>query len=136
MQHVVVNEVNIAVFELVKMTGNSKEELLAAAARAEADGYTLSCKIPDPIDPVDLNAFEHFHSSPAPVIDPDAEVQLDIADQVNMYSDRCRYEFKRLLDGGDKRWVCIIHHTNSRHEVDGPLSQVQCLFLDPYPREE
>lgn len=132
--HIEVNETNIAVFELVKFTGNTREQLLESAAKAAEDGYVLHCKIPDPEDPVAVNAFEHFESTPAPVINPD--VQVDIHDQVNTYSDRCRYELKKVLEGGDKQWICIIHHTNSRHEVDGPLSQVQCLFLDPYPKED
>ena len=66
--HVEVNETNIALYELVKMTGNSKEELLKNAREAEESGYTLYCKIPDPEAPLEVNAFEHFDSEPAPKI--------------------------------------------------------------------
>lgn len=64
--HVEVNETNIALFDLVRLTGNSKEMLLQSAREAEANGYILSCMIPDPDGPVQVNAFEHFDSEPAP----------------------------------------------------------------------
>lgn len=54
-----VNEENILRFSLVQLTGNSKEDLLAAAARAEEEGYVLTCRIPDATDDVlQTNIFE------------------------------------------------------------------------------
>jgi hypothetical protein len=118
--HVEVNETNIAVFELVQMTGNSREVLLNAAAEAAKKGYILHCQIPDPEDPIEVNAFEHFESEKAP----------DVSDEVNTFSNRCRYELLRSEEG-PMIWFCIIHHAKSKHHIVGEDSQAQCLFLDP-----
>ncbi len=123
--HVEVNETNIAVFDLARLTGNSREDLLDAAAKASADGYVLSCRIPDPDDKLEVNAFEHFESEKAP----------SVSDLVNTYSYQCRYEEKWTDEVGDV-WVCIIHHTNSRHVVTSSDAKLPCLFLDPYPMED
>lgn len=54
-----VNEENIVRFSLVQLTGNSKEALLEAAARAVEEGYVLTCRIPDATDDVlQMNIFE------------------------------------------------------------------------------
>lgn len=71
--HVEVNETNIAVYDLVKLTGNAREDLLSRAAEAEENGYTLYCEIPDPQGPIEVNAFQHFGSSPAPKAKPQKE---------------------------------------------------------------
>lgn len=123
-----VNETNIDLFQLELLTGNSREDMLNAAAEAAREGYTLSCQIPDSSEEIKFNAFEHLDSTPAP--------KVEVSDQVNTYSDGCRYEQRRVLDGGEKTWICIIHHTNSRHEVIDETSRVPCLFLDPYVLED
>lgn len=64
--HVEVNETNIAVYELEKLTGNSKEVLLENAEQAQRNGHILYCQIPD--REVRVNAFEHFDSEPAPKV--------------------------------------------------------------------
>lgn len=54
-----VNEENIVRYNLVQLTGNSKEELLTAAKQAEENGYVLTCRIPEPADDVlQMNIFE------------------------------------------------------------------------------
>jgi hypothetical protein len=63
-----VNETNIAIYELEKLTGNTKEVLLARAAEAEENGITLFCKIPNPDDPIHVNAFQHFGATDAPKV--------------------------------------------------------------------
>lgn len=67
--HVEVNETNIALYELVKLTGNSEEDLLKAAKEAQKSGYTLCCQISDEV--IEVNAFEHFYSEPAPKVRDD-----------------------------------------------------------------
>lgn len=62
--HVEVNEQNIALYELEKLTGNPKDVLLQAAREAEVAGHTLYCRIPDELRHV--NAFEHYDSVKAP----------------------------------------------------------------------
>ena len=60
--HVEVNEKNIARFDLVKLTGNTKEELLNHAEEASKSGYILTCRIPMPEDPIEVNVFEAFEA--------------------------------------------------------------------------
>lgn len=62
MPQVEVNELNIAVFELVQLTGNTKEELLVAAREAEASGHVLYCQIPD--EEGHINVFKHGRGVP------------------------------------------------------------------------
>jgi hypothetical protein len=54
-----VNEENIVRYNLVQLTGNTKEALLTAAMQAEKNGYVLTCRIPEPSDDVlQMNIFE------------------------------------------------------------------------------
>jgi hypothetical protein len=53
-----VNEENIVKYDLVRLTGNTKEDLLAAAARAEEEGYVLTCRIPEVTDVLHMNVFD------------------------------------------------------------------------------
>ena len=56
---VVINEENILKFDLVRLTGNSREALLAAALEAQDSGYVLMCKIPTPdSDKIEVNVFD------------------------------------------------------------------------------
>jgi hypothetical protein len=58
--NVEVTEENILKYDLVQLTGNSKEALLQAAKEALESGYTLTCRIPDPVDDVlHMNIFQH-----------------------------------------------------------------------------
>lgn len=57
--NVEVNEENILKYGLVQLTGNTKEELLQAAKEAEASGYTLTCRIPEVEDVLEVNIFQH-----------------------------------------------------------------------------
>jgi hypothetical protein len=61
-----VNEENIALFALDKLTGNSVGELLAAAGRAEEEGYVLTCRV-KPEDVLEHNVFSSFDAEPAKV---------------------------------------------------------------------
>ena len=66
--HVEVNERNIKMYELVALTGNSVEELLAAAARAAEEGYTLMCEVPElDEDLIHMNVFDTVEGE---VVDP------------------------------------------------------------------
>lgn len=79
--HVEVTEVNIDLFGLDKLTGNSKEDLLDAAKRAAEEGYVLSCRIPDPQESQTVNIFDHFESESAPEVEeqkPDENVQVTV----------------------------------------------------------
>lgn len=53
-----VNEENIIKYGLVQFTGNTMEMMLLAARRAEVEGYTLLCEIPDD-NKIDINVFDH-----------------------------------------------------------------------------
>lgn len=74
--HVEVNEQNIILYGLVQLTGNSAEEMLLAARRAELDGYVLTCEVPD-TDDININIFESAESTPA---EPTIEHQNRIMD--------------------------------------------------------
>ena len=63
--HVEVTEENISIFDLVKFTGNSREDLLKAAYEAKDAGHVLYCQIPDAAERK-INVFEHFQSEPSP----------------------------------------------------------------------
>lgn len=75
--HVEVNEQNIILYGLVQLTGNSAEEMLAAARRAELDGYVLTCEVPD-TDDIAINVFESAGSTPA---EPEIQHQNRIMDK-------------------------------------------------------
>lgn len=53
-----VNETNIILYNLVELTGNSAEDMLLAARRAELEGYVLTCQVPDDLL-IDFNVFTH-----------------------------------------------------------------------------
>ena len=64
--HVEVNEQNIILFGLVQLTGNSAEEMLAKAAEAREEGYTLTCEIPSIAeDLIKVNMFDAAGSEEA-----------------------------------------------------------------------
>lgn len=131
--HVEVNETNIAIYDLVQLTGNTKELLLQRAREAEHEGFTLTCRIPNPNDRLEVNAFEHFQSEPDPELGPVAEA-LSSGQALGTDGVRCRYEL-RYTDEVGEVWVCIIHGNNSKHDVTGPDSDVPCLTIDPYHTE-
>lgn len=58
------------------------------------------------------NVFEHMESTPS----------------------ACRYKQEWTDEVGDV-WVCVLHHSNSKHEVTGHESTVPCLAIDPYEEE-
>lgn len=59
-----INEQNIVKYNLVQLTGNTTEELMTAAAEAEANGYVLSCRIPDVDELLEHNVFESVNGDP------------------------------------------------------------------------
>jgi hypothetical protein len=68
---VAVTEQNIIEYGLDKLTGNTKDELLAAAARAAEFNQVLHVKIPDVEGgdteaPTERNTFEHYSDMPEP----------------------------------------------------------------------
>jgi hypothetical protein len=61
-----VNEQNIVLYGLVQLTGNSAEVLLRHAEQAKAEGYVLTCRIPDVEETIDMNVFESTESEISP----------------------------------------------------------------------
>jgi hypothetical protein len=74
--HVEVNEENIALYELERLTGNPKHILLENARQALNNGHVLYCQIPDELHHV--NAFENFGSKPAPKVEVDSVIVEDL----------------------------------------------------------
>lgn len=79
--HVEVTESNIKIFDLVKFTGNTEEELLQAAKEAKESGHVLWCQIPDR-EEVNVNAFEHFGAEDAPVVGRTVEHESSVAEDL------------------------------------------------------
>ncbi len=110
-----VNEENIDLFALAKLTGNTREEMLSQAADAAEAGYILSVNIPD--TELHHNVFENY-------------VATVVGGQENV---RCRYELKDTIIG--QIWTCIIHMHASKHNVD-EASDKPCLKIDPVNSED
>lgn len=76
--HVEVNAFNIDFYELDKLTGNSKEDLLARANESLEHGVTLFCKIPDPVAATERNVFDAFNAEKAPDVEQPAESDISV----------------------------------------------------------
>jgi hypothetical protein len=103
-----VNEANIDLYDLVKMTGNSREFLLSKAAEAAEHGTVLSCRVPDDIV-LEQNVFDVYKDE---YVDP-------------RRIEECRYE--ETIDG---RLVCVFHNQPSKYDVD-ISSNKPCLMVEP-----
>jgi hypothetical protein len=111
-----VNEKNIDKYNLVELTGNSREDMLSAAAEARINGHNLSCNVPD--DQVETeNVFDIYESEP---VDP-RRLQ------------GCGYE-EREDNEGNKYQVCLLHGKTSRHDLNVNPNAL-CLLMDPHPQE-
>jgi hypothetical protein len=110
--HVEVNEANIDRYQLVQLTGNSREDMLSAAADAATKGHVLSCNVPDD-QVIEQNVFDVYEGEH---VDP-------------RRLNACGYE-KREIEGGGEIWVCIIHGKSSRYDVSAD-SRLPCIQVDP-----
>ena len=112
--HVEINEANIDKFNLVELSGETREFLLSQAADAAAADppHVLSCNVPDDLV-LEQNVFDVY--------------QGEHVDPARLKG--CGYE-KREVDGGDDIWVCIVHGKSSRYDVAAD-SHVPCLQVDP-----
>jgi hypothetical protein len=103
-----VNEANIDRYELVKLTGNTREFLLSQAAEATANGTVLSCQVPDELV-LEQNVFDVYQDEH---VDP-------------RRVEGCRYD--QSMDGV---WMCVVHGEPSKYEVDS-TSEKPCYKIDP-----
>lgn len=110
------NEKNIDKYNLVELTGNSREFMLSQAADARVNGHTISVNVPD--DQVETeNVFDIYESEH---VDP-RRLQ------------HCGYE-EIQDDQGAKYQVCLLHGKTSRHNLDEHPT-APCLVMDPNPME-
>ncbi len=105
-----VNEENIELFSLVKMTGNSREDMLSWAADARANGLIVSVKIPD--NELHQNVFDNYLSH--------------IVEELP--NSKCRYEEEWTLEG--EIMMCVIHGETSKHDAHTD-ADAPCLRVDP-----
>lgn len=112
--HVEINETNIDKFDLVGLTGNSREHLLNEAANAKTKGHVLSCNVPDNLV-LEQNVFDVYEGEH---VDP-ARLK------------GCGYEEREDTEGG-KHMVCVMHNKVSRHSV-AIDPHAPCLQVDPNP---
>lgn len=109
-----VNEANIDRYNLVELTGNSREFMLSEAANASANGHILSVNVPDDLV-LEHNVFDVYESEH---VDP-RRLQ------------GCGYEERDSTDGA-KYLVCVLHGKTSRHDLSVDPS-APCLLIDPDP---
>lgn len=107
-----VNEANIDKFNLVELTGNSRELMLSRAAEASLEGHVLSCNVPDELV-LEQNVFEVYESEH---VDP-------------RRLNGCGYE-QREDTGGGQHWICVIHGKTSRRDVLADPN-APCIQVDP-----
>lgn len=110
--HVEVNEQNIDLYNLIELTGNSREEMLSRAAEAREQGHILSCDVPDNLV-IKQNVFEVYESEH---VDPKR-------------LRGCGYEKREIAEGGEI-WVCVMHGKSSRYDVSAD-SHLPCIQVDP-----
>ncbi len=87
-----VNEVNIDRYQLVALTGSTREEMLNRAAEAAESGYVLSCEVPDD-QVIEHNVFDTY--------------QDEYVDSRRLVS--CMYETVLSSETNDEYYVCIQH---------------------------
>lgn len=110
--HVEINEANIDKYNLVELSGNSREHLLNEAANAKVKGHILSCNVPDELV-LEQNVFDVYESEH---VDP-------------RRIHHCGYEEREDADG-NKYMVCVLHNKTSRHDVSKE-PEAPCLQVDP-----
>lgn len=112
--HVELNEKNIDKYNLVELTGNTREFMLSQAADARVNGHTISVNVPDELVETE-NVFDVYESE---VVDP-ARLR------------HCGYEEREDTEGG-KHYICLLHGKTSRHNLDEHPT-APCLVMDPDP---
>jgi hypothetical protein len=110
--HVELNETNIDKYNLVELTGNSREHMLNEAANAAAKGHILSVNVPDELV-LEQNVFDVYESEH---VDP-------------RRLNHCGYE-EREDEDGNKYMVCVLHNKTSRHDISKE-PEAPCLQVDP-----
>lgn len=126
---------NILEYGLDTITGNNRSVLLARAAEMEANGFELFVNLPDVMGgeqeaPTERNVFEHFN---AELPEPDGATHSQSSLNLSTHPQPvvpCSYAY-RLLDTGERKWICLIHDSPSRHPI-GVTSSAPCLVIDPY----
>lgn len=117
--HVEVNEANIDKYNLVELTGESREKLLSAAAEAALSNMVFSCNVPDETV-ASHNVFEVFESEH---VDP-------------RRLNGCGYE-KRMDVDDNEHWVCVVHGKVSRKDVlADPHAPCMQVDTDVVPTKE
>lgn len=110
------NEKNIDKYNLVELTGNSREFMLSQAADARKNGHNISVNVPDEVVETE-NVFDIYESEH---VDP-RRLQ------------HCGYEEVEDTDG-NTHLVCLLHGKTSRHNLsEHPTAP--CLVMDPNPME-
>lgn len=110
-----INEKNIDKYNLVEMSGETREFLLSQAAEARVNGHTLSANVPDELVETE-NVFDIYESEH---VDP-RRLQ------------HCGYE-DREDEEGTHYLICLLHGKTSRHNLDeNPTAP--CLLMDPHPQ--
>lgn len=122
-----VTEENIDQYDLVRLTGKSKAELLSLAVLEWLEGNEFWVRIPDVAGgdteaPTDRNVFEHFTELPV----PDGHMHEQKA--ANLF-DECSYKLGVDMVGRGL-WVCVVHAVGSKYPVDGD-SHAPCLIMEP-----
>lgn len=124
-----VTPVNIDAYDLVTVTGNTREDLLARAAEALVEGHgDFYVIIPDVLGgdteiPTERNVFEHYDGLPEPDGYTHEQASIDLARA-------CSYKLEFTSDG-KSFYICQKHNTLSKHAVDA-TSHTPCLAIDPY----
>ena len=113
--HVEVNEANIDLYQLVTLTGNSREFLLSEAANAAANGHVLSVNVPDD-QVIEQNVFDVYESEH---VDP-------------RRLNGCGYEIIPDVDG-EEHLVCVVHGKTSRRDILAD-PHAPCIQVDPDER--
>lgn len=122
MAYVELNEVNIDLYNLVELTGNSKKAMLEKAREAAETGHILSVNVPDEMI-IEQNIFEQF---PAEVID-----EVITVEQVPHEEEQYPCIFTTIVDPHQGSIeICVLHGQPSSRPVT-PGSNVPCQALLP-----
>jgi len=133
---ILVTTSSIVEYGLDKLSGNTKEDLMARVDQMKAEGYDLYINLPDAEGgdteaPKERNVFEHFSDElpePDGVAHSQEAVNLYGTDYISDDTD-CHYVKVETFTGRVK-WVCKFHGMESKHDL-WAHPNAPCTSVDP-----
>jgi len=133
---ILVTASTIMEYGLDKLTGNSKEDLLARVEEMKVSGYDMYVNLPDAEGgdteaPNERNVFEHFSDDlPEPDGATHSQDSVNLSDQVHIYVDTDCHYVKVEMFTGRVKWICRAHGVESKHDLEAHPN-APCISVDP-----